>query len=71
MWSRYRAVVAMLRCPSCLEMIPMNGVVDRPDLLLLLANWGLDTGGPPDFDGDGLVAVPDLLALLAAWGPCR
>ena len=48
-----------------------NGSVDVPDLLVLLAWWGLDPGGPPDFDGDGVVAVPDLLTLLAAWGPCQ
>ena len=47
-----------------------SGSVDVPDLLSLLAAWGLNPGGPPDFDGDGVVAVPDLLELLAHWGPC-
>ena len=47
-----------------------DGSVNVPDLLTLLANWGLDPGGPPDFNGDGAVNVPDLLALLAGWGPC-
>ncbi len=44
-----------------------GGVVD---LLLLLAAWGTDPGGPPDFDGDGTVGITDLLELLANWGPC-
>jgi hypothetical protein len=40
------------------------------DFLDLLAVWGTDPGGPPDFDGDGNVGVMDFLELLAAWGPC-
>ena len=54
-------------CPADLS---GNGAVDVPDLVSLLAVWGLDPGGLPDFDGDGAVAVPDLLLLLAPWGPC-
>ncbi len=55
---------------SCVGDVDGDGVVGVPDLLLLLAAWGTNPGGPPDFDGDGQVAVPDLLALLANWGPC-
>ncbi len=40
------------------------------DLLALLAAWGTDPGGPPDFNGDGDVGITDLLILLAKWGPC-
>ena len=40
------------------------------DLLILLAAWGTDPGGPPDFDDDGNVGVSDLLFLLGEWGPC-
>ena len=39
-------------------------------LLALLAAWGTDPGGPPDFDGDGEVRTTDLLAMIANWGPC-
>ena len=46
-----------------------NNDVGIGDLLILLAAWGTDPGGPPDFDGGG-VGVSDLLALLANWGPC-
>ena len=46
-----------------------NGSVGASDLLLLLAQWGTDPGGPPDFDGDGTVGASDLLALLINWGP--
>ena len=55
---------------TCAGDVNGDGAVNVPDLLTLLAAWGTDPGGPPDFDGDGLVAVPDLLLLLAAWGPC-
>lgn len=48
----------------------LSGSVDVPDLLDLLAEWGLDPGGPPDFDGNGTVDVADLLELLGRWGPC-
>ncbi len=34
----------------------------------LLAAWGTDPGGPPDFNNDGTVGILDLLALLAVWG---
>ncbi len=52
--------------------INMDGSVNVPDLLTLLAAWG-PCAGPPDpcqadLDGDGTVAVPDLLILLANWG---
>jgi len=39
-------------------------------IVLPFVVWGTDTGGPPDFDGDGSVGRSDLLALLANWGPC-
>ncbi|MCH8006157.1 MAG: FG-GAP repeat protein, partial [Planctomycetes bacterium] len=55
---------------ACILDMDSSGSVDVPDLLVLLAAWGTDPGGPPDFDNDGLVGVPDLLALLSNWGPC-
>ena len=45
-----------------------DGSVNVADLLALLAAWGTEPGGPPDFDGSGNVAVPDLVILLANWG---
>ena len=36
----------------------------------VLAEWGSDPGGPPDFDGDGSVGINDFLELLANWGAC-
>lgn len=50
--------------------IDCDGVVAVPDLLILLAWWGLDPGTPPDLNIDGIVNVPDLLLLLGAWGTC-
>lgn len=47
-----------------------DGSVGTTDLLILLAAWGTNPGGPPDFDGDGIVGTNDLLTLLANWGPC-
>ena len=46
-----------------------DGSVGASDLLLLLAQWGTNPGGPPDFDGNGTVGASDLLALLINWGP--
>ncbi|MEE9129609.1 MAG: hypothetical protein V3T84_06285 [Phycisphaerales bacterium] len=47
-----------------------DGTVGATDLVALLAAWGTDPGGPPDFDGDGIVGSSDLLSLLVNWGPC-
>ncbi len=52
--------------PGCPWDCTGDGEVNVPDLLQLLADWGLP-GSPCDFDG-GIVAVPDLLKLLANWG---
>ncbi|MHC4140672.1 MAG: right-handed parallel beta-helix repeat-containing protein [Planctomycetota bacterium] len=58
-------------CPWDLSTNPPSyGVVDILDFLALIALWGTDPGGPPDFDGDGDVGVTDFLELLANWGPC-
>ena len=56
-----------LTCPADLDGDAEVGILD---LLLLLAAWGTDPGGPPDFDGDGSVGITDFLELLANWGPC-
>jgi hypothetical protein len=55
---------------TCVEDLDGDGAVAVTDLLALLAAWGTDPGGPPDFNGDNTVSVVDLLQLLAAWGPC-
>jgi hypothetical protein len=44
-------------------------IVGVTDFLALLAQWGTNPGGPPDFDGGG-VGVTDFLLLLAHWGVC-
>ncbi len=54
----------------CTGDVDGNGDVGVTDLLALLAQWGLDPGGPPDLDGDGDVGIVDLLTLLGKWGPC-
>ena len=56
-----------VQCPWDLD---ENEAVGTSDLLMLLAQWGSDPGGPPDFDGDGFVGTSDLLLLLANWGQC-
>ncbi len=54
-------------CPDC-QAVP-DGIVNVPDLLALLADWGVVYPNPPcDHDHDNVVAVPDLLMLLSAWG---
>jgi len=47
-----------------------DGTVGINDFLELLAAWGTDPGGPPDFDGDQDVGINDFLELLANWGDC-
>ena len=47
-----------------------DGTVGILDLLALLAAWGTNPGGPPDFDNDGTVGILDLLTLVASWGAC-
>ncbi len=56
---------------DCVADVDGDGMVGITDLLILLAAWGMDPGGPPDLNGDGTVDILDLLLLLAAWGPCR
>jgi hypothetical protein len=57
--------------PACPWDIDGNGeVTNVSDVLTLLAWWGGDPGGPPDFNNDGTVNVVDFLILLAHWGPC-
>ena len=55
---------------GCVADLNDDGSVGILDLLALLAAWGSDPGGPPDFDGDANVGILDLLRLVAAWGPC-
>jgi hypothetical protein len=43
---------------------------DRPRGTAVLALWGTDPAGPPDFDRDGDVGITDFLTLLAHWGAC-
>ena len=58
--------------PICVGDLDGDGVVGVPDLLLLLAQWGVCPAQCfADIDGDGVVGAPDLLTLLAAWGPCQ
>ncbi len=48
-----------------------DGVIDIPDLLALLVDWGPCpepcAACPADLDGDGVIGISDLLALLAGW----
>ena len=60
------SVHAALPCDADLD---DDGAVGITDFLLLLAAWGTDPGGPPDFNGDSTVGITDFLELLAAWGP--
>ena len=65
---RCALVAEFVGCPWDCQAVP-DGAVNVPDLLALLAQWGLP--GSCNFDGGGEgVARPDLLTLLAAWGPC-
>ena len=63
-------VLLNMDAEDCPADIDDDGNVGASDLLVLLAAWGSNPGGPPDFDGDGNVGASDLLALLVNWGPC-
>ncbi len=54
-------------CPWDLD---LDGNVGITDFLDLLAQWGTDPGGPPDFNSNGIVDINDFLEILANWGPC-
>jgi len=54
-------------CPWDLD---LDGNVGITDFLDLLAQWGTDPSGPPDFNSNGVVDINDFLELLANWGPC-
>jgi hypothetical protein len=57
--------------PACPWDVDGDGeVTNVSDFLLLLAAWGTDPGGPPDYDSDGNVGITDFLMLIAHWGPC-
>ena len=51
-------------CPADLN---GNGLVDVPDLLLLLSNFGCTANCSADLDGDGITATSDMLVFLAAF----
>ncbi len=68
--TNYAGATASLNVPCLLADMSYSGAVDVPDLLTLLAAWGMAAAGPPDLNGNGFVDVPDLLILLANWGPC-
>ena len=48
-----------------------DGLAGMVDLLAVIAAWGTDPGGPPDFDGDGTVGILDFVGVIIHWGPCR
>jgi hypothetical protein len=54
--------------PPCVADLNGNGIVDAPDLGLLLGNWAQP--GLGDLNASGTVDAADLALLLGAWGPC-
>lgn len=59
--------------PACPFDLNGDGIVNKPDLKILLAFWGALTPGPypsPDVNGDGTVDVLDLIQIQSSWGPC-
>ena len=64
------AISRAVTVSPCFWDLDGSGDVGIVDFLALLAAWGTDPGGPPDFNGDGNVGIEDFLELLANWGPC-
>ena len=60
------AVTETHGCPDFDE----NGAVDEPDLLHMLATWGVCDSCPADLNHSGSIDIEDLLVLLTSWGPC-
>ena len=54
---------------QCLGDVNSDGTVNVSDLLVAIADWGLN-GGPSDINGDGTVDIGDLLLMIGAWGVC-
>ena len=52
----------------CAEDLNGNGTVEVGDVLLVLAEFGCESGCTTDLTGDGFVAVDDILILLSAFG---
>ncbi len=44
-----------------------DGLVNAPDLAILLGSWGRCSGCAADLDGDGMVSAADLGILLGGW----
>ncbi len=57
-----------LQLATCEWDLSGDGVINTPDLLALLAQWGPGCDKLADFDCDCQVGNPDLLELLALWG---
>lgn len=53
---------------DCPEDLNGNAVIEVGDVLLLLAEFGCESGCTTDLTGDGFVAVDDILILLSAFG---
>lgn len=54
---------------NCLGDLNEDGVIDAPDLAILLSSWGL-VGAPSDLNGDTIIDAADLAMLLSLWGDC-
>ena len=56
---------------TCVEDIVVNGIIDTNDILMMLSQYGCQSGCAADINGDGSVTTSDVLALLAVYGqPC-
>ena len=57
-------------CSLCPSDINGNGAIEVSDVLLVLSDFGCETGCNPltDLDGDGAITVNDLLTVLSSFG---
>ena len=54
--------------PTCLGDLNGDGLLNVPDMLTLLADFGCEFTCESDLDGDGSVTVSDILELLTLFG---
>ena len=60
----------MLGSCDCVADINGDNIVNVPDLLSVIAAWGVCESCQEDINEDGIVDVSDLLIIISNWGDC-
>jgi len=70
--SIHLSMVDQAGCSQCYGDLSGNSIVDVPDIIQLIADWGPceDTCCPSDLNRNGSVEVNDIIEIISAWGAC-